>query len=188
MARAVFLDRDGTITRDTGYTHRIDELELLPGAVDGLRMLSALGYCLVVVSNQSGVARGLFSEDDMHAFNRTLVDRLAESGQTLQAIYCCPLHPGASVPRYRADSPLRKPEPGMLLQAAAEHSIDLHGSFMIGDKKSDVLAGQGAGCRTILLQTGEAGRGEPDLQVQPDWIAADLQEAARIISRERDAK
>ena len=179
---AVFLDRDGTLIEDVGYPHRPEDLRLLPGVVPALQKLQALGFVLVVVTNQSGIARGYFSEDQMHAFHTLLCERLAEAGVRIEAIYHCPFHPDASVSKYRCDSPLRKPKPGMLLLAAEELRLDLPASYAVGDKKSDVLAGQAAGCRTVLVQTGKAGTGEATLAASPDVAAADLAIAAEWIS------
>ncbi len=178
---AVFLDRDGTLIEDVGYPHRLEDLRLLPGVVPPLQKLQALGFVLVVVTNQSGIARGYFSKDQMHAFHALLGERLEAAGVRIEALYHCPFHPNASVAEYRGDSPLRKPKPGMLLLAAEEHGLDLAASFSIGDKKSDVLAGQAAGCRTILVQTGKAGAGEPELAAEPDFVAIDLAAAAEWI-------
>lgn len=179
--RAIFLDRDGTINHDPGFVHRVADLELLPGVVEGLRRMMAAGYLLVIVSNQSGVARGMFSEAQMHAFNAALLERLAAAGVSIEAVYCCPFHRDATVTAYRQDSPLRKPSPGMLLQAMAEHGIDLAASFAVGDKRSDVAAGRAAGCRTILLRTGAAGSDAEAANVEPDFVADDLIAAAEII-------
>ena len=184
MHRAIFLDRDGTLTRDVGFTHRVDDLELLSGAAEGLQTLAAAGFRLVLVTNQSGIARGLFSEADMHIFHRALEERLASLGVRLAGIYFCPFHPTSGQREYCRESPLRKPAPGMLLAAAADLDLDLASSFAIGDKRSDIAAGAAAGCRTILVQTGMAGRGEPELaHVVPDYTAADLAAAAQIIAR-----
>lgn len=179
--RGVFLDRDGTLVHDGGFVHRIQDLRLLDGVVPGLRRIAALGFRLVIATNQSGVARGLFTEGDMHAFNQALCRQLSTDGVTIAAVYCCTVHPTQGIGKYRCDSPLRKPRPGMILQAAAEHDLDLATSFVIGDKKSDIVAGQAAGCRTVLLATGAAGRGEPDLTPRPDQVAADMEAAAEWI-------
>ena len=176
--RAIFLDRDGTLIRDQGFVHRPEDLQLLDNVVAGLRRMSAAGFGLYITTNQSGIARGYFSEADMHAFNAALRERLRAEDVDIKAIYHCPFHPEGSVEFYRQDSPLRKPRPGMILQAAAEHHLDLPASVAIGDKKSDILAGQAAGCRTILVRTGARGAGEPDLQANPDFIAPDLLAAA----------
>ncbi len=180
---AVFLDRDGTLNRDVGFTHRVEDLQLLDQAIAGLQRMAALGFRLFITTNQSGIARGYFSEVDMHAFNRALCQQLRAAGVVIEAIYYCPSHPTGSVEAYRFDSPLRKPRPGMILQAADEHSLDLSASFAIGDKKSDVLAGQAAGCRTILVRSGAAGQGEMHLSALPDFVAGDLLEAAEWIAQ-----
>jgi D-glycero-D-manno-heptose 1,7-bisphosphate phosphatase len=180
--RAIFLDRDGTLNEDTGFTHELDRLRLLPGVVAGLRALTALGYRLVIVTNQSGIARGRFSEDDMRRFNDALIDRLADEGIEIAGIYFSPYHPTEGIGRYRRDSPCRKPRPGMLLAAGRDLDLDLPASFAIGDKKSDMAAGQAAGCRTILVRTGHGGRGEPELEVEPDAVATDLEHAAGLIA------
>lgn len=178
--RAVFLDRDGTLTFDTGYTYRVEDFRLLDHAVEGLQLLASLGLSLVVVTNQSGIARGRFTEGDMHRYNACLLQALREHGIVIAGLYYCPFHPDG-IGAYRRDSDLRKPAPGMLLEAAREHQLDLSRSFAVGDKKSDILAGQAAGCKTFLVRTGMAGQGEPELTAQPDWVVADMLEAARII-------
>ncbi len=178
---AIFLDRDGTLNVDVGFTHRTGDLVLIENVCAGLRRLQDQGFLLFIVTNQSGIARGLFSEADMHAFNAALRKALAGGGIAITDVYYCPYHPTAGVGRWRRDSPLRKPHPGMLLRAAEEHDLDLSRSFAIGDKKSDVLAGRAAGCRTILVQTGCAGRDEPHLAAEPEYTAADLVQAARFV-------
>jgi D-glycero-D-manno-heptose 1,7-bisphosphate phosphatase len=179
--RGVILDRDGTLVVDTGFVHRVTDLRLLDGVVPGLRRLAALEFRLVIATNQSGVARGLFSEADMQAFNEALCRRLRAEGITIEAVYCSTVHPTEGIGKYRCDSPLRKPRPGMILQAAAEHDLDLAASYVVGDKKSDIVAGQAAGCRTVLLATGAGGRGEEELSAQADHLAADMQAAAEWI-------
>ncbi len=178
---AIFLDRDGTLNIDTGYTHRPQDLRLHDHVLPGLQKLVALGFELVIVTNQSGIARGHFDEGQMHAFHQALRDQLATAGISLAGIYHCPFHPEATRECFRQDSPLRKPRPGMLLAAAADLALDLSASVAIGDKKSDIAAGQAAGCRTILVQTGQQGAGEPELNVTPDHVAADLVAAAAWI-------
>ncbi len=181
--RAVFLDRDGTITRDVGYPHRMVDLELLPNAVAGLARMSRLGYRLVITTNQSGVARGMFSEADVQKFHQALGALLKSDGVVIDAIYYCPYHPTEGQGEYRRESPLRKPGDGMLRLAAAEHDLDLAASVAIGDKKSDVLAGQRAGCHTILLRTGAAGSDAEVLATPPEFVADDLLDAAHFMER-----
>jgi D-glycero-D-manno-heptose 1,7-bisphosphate phosphatase len=141
-----FLDRDGVLIVDCGYPHRPDQLVLIPGAAEAVKRLNAAGYVVVIVTNQSGVARGLFSEEVMHGFNALLVARLAEAGARIDAVYACPFHAEAVDDRYRhPDHPDRKPNPGMLLKAVAEHDLDPARSLMIGDQPSDMEAARRAG-------------------------------------------
>ena len=181
--RAIFLDRDGTLNVDVGFTHRVEDLQLLPNVVPGLARLQDLGFELLITTNQSGIARGYFTESDMHAFNNALVARLQAEGITISAAYFCPFHPTEGVGRYRRDSPLRKPQGGMILRAAAAHGINLAESFAIGDKTSDIIAGQAAGCRTILVRRGVGGEQRTEPTARPDFVADDLLESARFVER-----
>ena len=143
---AAFLDRDGVLIVDCGYPHRPDQLVLIPGAAEAVKRLNEAGYVTVIVTNQSGVARGLFSEETMHGFNALLVARLAEAGARIDAVYAAPHHAEAVDDRYRhPDHPDRKPNPGMLLRAIAEHDLDPARSLMIGDQPSDMEAARRAG-------------------------------------------
>lgn len=153
---AAFLDRDGVLIVDSGYPHRPDQLVLIPGAADAVKRLNAAGYVTVIVTNQSGVARGMFSEETMHDFNRRLVARLAEGGGRIDAVYACPFHSEAADERYRhPDHPDRKPNPGMLLRAMAEWPVDAARSVMVGDKAIDLEAGRRAGVRALLFPGGD---------------------------------
>jgi D-glycero-D-manno-heptose 1,7-bisphosphate phosphatase len=181
LKRAVFLDRDGTLNRDRGFVHRVEDLELLDGVPQGLARMAALGFELVITTNQSGIARGYFTEAEMHAFNAALCERLRSQDVDIAAIYYCPFHPTEGIGPYRRESELRKPRGGMLLAAARERGLDLSASFAIGDKHSDVLAGKAAGCRTILLRGAKAATSAAD--GRPDFLAADLNEAAAVIER-----
>ena len=152
---AVFLDRDGVLIEDTGYPHLEEHLRLVPGAAEAVRRLNALGYLCVVVTNQSGVARGLFSEAQMKVFNALLVRRLASKGAVIAGVYACPFHAEALDERYRhADHPDRKPNPGMILRAVAEHHIDPARSFLIGDQPSDLEAARRAGIPGFRFEGG----------------------------------
>ena len=150
---AVFLDRDNTIIEDPGYIDDPDKVRLLPGAAEAIRGLREQGHMVIVASNQSGVARGLFSEATLSLVHQRLESLLAEENATIDAAYYCPFLPGseAVVEAYRKDSDLRKPNPGMLVRAAKEHDLDLRRSWMIGDSSRDMEAGHRAGCRTILV-------------------------------------
>jgi len=183
--RAIFLDRDGTLNQDVGFTHRVEDLKLLPGACDGLRRLQQAGFELVITTNQSGIARGHFSEDQMHAFNAALVGRLSAEGIAIAGVYFCPFHPTEGQGPYRQDSPLRKPNPGMIRQASRELDLDPSVSFAIGDKLADVAAGKAAGCRAILIAGGPAEPHDSRLDVTPDCVVGDLVEAADFIEQNR---
>ena len=149
---AAFLDRDGVLIEDCGYPHRPEHLQLIPGAAAAVRRMKAAGYRTVIVTNQAGVARGLFSEDQMRAFNALLLARLAEDGAVIDAVYAAPHHADAVDARYRhPDHPDRKPNPGMLLRAIAEHDLDPARSFIIGDRDTDIEAGARAGVEGFLF-------------------------------------
>jgi D-glycero-D-manno-heptose 1,7-bisphosphate phosphatase len=178
---AIFLDRDGTLNVDVGFAHRVDDLQLIEGVVPGLRRLHELGFALVITTNQSGIARGYFSEAEMHAFNQALVELLAAEGIAIAGVYYCPFHPTEGQGRYRQESPLRKPYPGMIQLAAKELQLDVARSFAIGDKPSDVAAGRAAGCRTVQLASGVAQYGAADAAA--DFLARDLVDAAGYIER-----
>jgi D-glycero-D-manno-heptose 1,7-bisphosphate phosphatase len=150
-APAIFLDRDGTLNRDAGYVHRLEDLALLDGVSSSLARLKRAGFLLIVVSNQSGVARGLYSEADVQRFHAQLNLQLMAADAGIDAFYYCPFHPEATLAQYRAASPLRKPELGMFELACRDFAIDVPRSFMIGDKPSDVEFGLRAGLGTFLI-------------------------------------
>lgn len=155
--RAAFLDRDGVICVDRGYLHRSEDFAFVPGAVEGLRRLAAYGYALTVVTNQSGIARGYFSEDDYAALTRHMVTRLEQAGIRLAGIRHCPHLPHAEVAAYRQACACRKPAPGMILQLAQALNLDLAASVLVGDKGSDIQAGRAAGVgRCLRVRSGHA--------------------------------
>lgn len=180
LHRAAFIDRDGVINREFGYVHRVDQFELLPGVLEGLRMLQDAGYRLVVVTNQAGVAHGYYDEaaiDTLHAHMQALFD---QAGVHLVGIYHCPHHPKAKVEAYRQQCHCRKPEPGMLLQAAQDLKLDLSASVLVGDKVSDIQAGTAAGVPfTVMVESGH------DLtdtdKAHASMVAPDLLAAAQAI-------
>ncbi len=155
MKKAIFLDRDGTIIVDKGFVHKKEDLELLPGAVEAIKLAREAGFMVVVVTNQSGVARGYFTEEEVKNFNAHLNRVLGQRGARIDAFYYCPHHPEAPIPTYRKACLCRKPQPGLILQAARELDIDLSQSWTIGDSPRDVEAGRRAGCKTILLEKGK---------------------------------
>lgn len=176
--RAVFLDRDGTIIREVGYLSEPSGIELLPGSVEALKRLKAAGFILVVVTNQSGIARGYYGEKELAAIHVTLDKMLKGQGASIDAYYYCPHHPEHGDVR---DCPCRKPRTGMAAQAAREHGIDLAGSYFVGDKASDVEMGKNAGGRSILVLTGFGIREKgvlEELGISPDTVCEGLPEAA----------
>ncbi len=179
--KAVFLDRDDTLIEDPGYINHPSQVKLLPGAAASLAQLRKIGYRLVVVSNQSGVARGLVTEEGLAQIHHTLEKLLADEGAYLDAIYYCPFHPEGSISKYRMESELRKPAPGMLLKAAKELDIDLSQSWMIGDSYRDVEAGKRAGCKTILINNPVKPVVKNPSDPEPDRQAVNIREAVNII-------
>jgi len=174
---AVFLDRDGVVIKDKNYQYKVADLELIEGASDSIKRLNAAGFLVIIVSNQSGIARGYFTEKDLEEFNSALLSEFKERGAMIDAIYYCPHHPTeAKVKKYMVECDCRKPKPGILLKAAKEHGIELSKSWMIGDKESDVFAGKAAGCRTVLIGRKNA---------LADYSAKDLNEAVDYILRTR---
>lgn len=137
---AAFLDRDGVLNVDRGYIHKLDDLELIPGAAAAVRLLNDAGYYVIVVTNQSGVARGYYSEEAVKQFNVHLQDVLAAEGAHVDAFYYCPHHPDGAIKELAIRCRCRKPEPGMLEQAARDWPIDRDRSFLIGDKDDDLAA------------------------------------------------
>ena len=185
--RAIFLDRDNTIIVNDGYLGDPSKVKLLPGAAAALASLRRLDFRIIVVSNQSGVARGMFDEAAVEAVNAEMVRQLRQqAGAHIDASYYCPFHPDASVPEYRVDHEWRKPKPGMLKAAAESFGLDLARCWMIGDQPRDIAAGAAVGCRTILLSDPES---PPQPQesapaVTPNFVVRTLADAARIILRE----
>ena len=183
MKPAAFLDRDGTIVQDGGYACDYRRIRVYPFSGVSIRRLNDVGIPVVVVTNQSAVARGICTAEQVEAVNHWIHSRLIDEGARIDAFYWCPFHPEGSVPAYAKSSRMRKPAPGMLKLAAREMDLDLGKSVMIGDKLSDVAAGEAAGCRTILVRTGygesESKRFEED-GIHPRHVAGDLQEAVSL--------
>jgi histidinol-phosphate phosphatase family protein len=177
VRRAVFLDRDGTINEEVGYLDDPDRLRLVPGAAEAIRLLNEAGILAIVISNQAGIGRGYFSATTVEAIHKRLAERLAKRGAHYDAVYYCPHHP-------RDECDCRKPKAGMLVQAAREHGIDMRRAFIVGDKASDLEAGQQVGCRTVLVLTGY---GEQAREIfnyyhfRPDYISTDLRDAVQWI-------
>ncbi len=183
MDAAVFLDRDDTLIANDGDLGEPERVRLIHGVSDGLRALREAGYRLIVVTNQAGVARGRFTEEDVDAVHQrvsTLVDDGAGGRNIINRFYYCPYHPQAEIAEYRRDHPWRKPHPGMLLQAARDLNLDLASSWMIGDQRRDVEAGRSAGCRTVLVSEDESLIGD----AQPTTAASSFGEAVQAVLRQ----
>lgn len=182
-AWAVFLDRDGTINQEVGYIRELEKLVLIPGSGEAVARLNAMGIPVVVVTNQSGPARGFYPEAHVFALHDRLRFVLAEAGATVDAVYHCPHLPEGVVPEYTQVCTCRKPAPGMLQRAALERGIDLQRSYMVGDKGVDVGAGRAAGCKTVLLRTGYGAEELAQLppELSPDHVAEDLAAAVAWI-------
>jgi D-glycero-D-manno-heptose 1,7-bisphosphate phosphatase len=153
---ALFLDRDGVLNEDRGYVHRWEDFRWIPGAKDAVAAFNRAGWLVIVVTNQSGVGRGYYTEDDMHGLHAHMAQELAAAGAHVDAWYFCPQHPDSRLERYRhPDPPRRKPNPGMILEALQEWPIDPAASLLIGDKPSDLEAALRAGIRGVLFTGGD---------------------------------
>lgn len=184
--RAVFVDKDGTLVVNVPNSIDPKQIALTPGAGPALARLRAGGYDIVLVSNQSGVAHGLFTEDDLDAVWRRLADLLAPYKVALDGIYYCPHDPAGGVPRHAIACRCRKPQPGLLWRAAVDRGYELACSWLIGDILDDVEAGNRAGCRTILLDVGNETEWRPGPGRHATYVAHTFEEAARRILRGRD--
>lgn len=178
--RAVFLDRDGTLVYPRHDPANPDELVVPETVIPPLRALQQAGFLLVLVTNQSCVACGHMTEDDLAVVHAELAERLNRDDVRLDAVYYCPHHPDGTIPRYAVDCDCRKPAPGMFLQAGADLCIDLSRSWCIGDILDDIEAGRRAGCRTVLVDLGTESL-PADPRRSPDFVAADTEHALRII-------
>lgn len=178
---AVFVDRDNTLIHDPGYLRHADHVRLLPGVGEAVGQLRQAGFPVVVVTNQSGVARGYLTEDELASVHQRMQELLQGTGSGVDAIYYCPYltGPDAVVEEYRKDSDLRKPRPGMLQRAATDMNLDLAASWMIGDSERDIQAGKAVGCKTVFI-----GNGNLETETLPDFTAASFAKAAEIVLKE----
>lgn len=147
----IFLDRDGVINVDTGYVYRPEDLKLLPGVARGMRRLKELGYQLIIITNQSGVARGMFTLEQVAEFHQKLKEELAKEGATFDDLFVCPHHPSGKVSAFTIACDCRKPATGLINQAVTKHSIDLAKSFLVGDKDTDITCAENAHIRGIQI-------------------------------------
>lgn len=185
MHRAVFLDRDGTVNEEVGYLRDLADLRLISGAGAAIRRLNEAGIKVILVTNQAGIARGYFPESLLQDIHARLEQMLREEGASLDAIYYCPHHPTAGNSHYTRVCDCRKPGTGMIDRAARDLDIDVRGSYVVGDKWSDVELGQRAGAHAILVKSGYApddpGNIRPTHLREPDFVAHTISEAAEWI-------
>jgi len=183
--RAVFIDRDGTLSEEVGYINHVSRFRLFPYASSAIKHLNENGWLAIVITNQAGVARGYFSEDTIHAVHDAMTNELKRKGAQLDAIYYCAHHPSVGEPPYRLDCDCRKPKPGLISRAVNDFGINLEESWMVGDRYSDVELARNAGINSMFVMSGY-GRGEwehqrPNWTEQPDLVAEDLLGAVRLI-------
>lgn len=186
----IFLDRDGTINEEMGYINHLDRFIIFPFVAESIRIFKEKGYFVIVVTNQSGVARGYFTEDLVKAIHKKLKTQLKEFGTGVDAIYYCPHHPKEGYGKYVKDCRCRKPKPGMIEQAMRDFDINLNKSFMIGDRFKDMIFGKKMNLKTGFVKTGY-GKGEFEYQrksweFQPDIMGDNLLEIARQIANASD--
>lgn len=180
---AVFLDKDGTLIEDVPYNVAPNEMRLVPGAEEALHLLARCGYRLIVVSNQPGVALGLFPEYALRAVEERLQELLLPAGVSLHGFYYCPHFPKAKIAAYRLHCDCRKPAAGMLKRAARDHALKLRHCWLVGDILDDIEAGRRANCRTVLINNGNETEWELTAERCPHAVAPNLLEAANIIAR-----
>ncbi|MEK9180426.1 MAG: HAD family hydrolase [Patescibacteria group bacterium] len=181
--KAVFFDRDGTIIRQVELLHKVRDVRLFPRAAKAIKEINKLGYLAIVVTNQPVVARGIIGPKEVDEIHAVLLGRLKRSGAKIDAVYFCPHHPEATLKKYRLKCRCRKPEIGMLIQAAKKYGIDLKKSFMVGDSTRDIQAGNRAKMKTILVKTGHGGKDVWQFQSKPDFVVSDIMKAAQVIRR-----
>ena len=183
----MFLDRDGTLLEEAGYLDRLERLVFFPYAIDAVRLLNRAGYAVVLMTNQSGIARGLYEEQFVREAHDEMATRLRAGGAAIDGFYYCPHHPEATVERYRQDCDCRKPAPGMLFRAAAELDLDLARSFTVGDKWTDVEVAAAAGTQGLLVRTGygRSSEASPVPGLQPAAIVDNVIGAVAWILDER---
>ncbi len=175
--KALFVDRDGVINREKDYVFRKEEFEFIDGVFEAMKEITGLGYKIIVITNQAGIARGLYSEEDFHQLTGWMIEVFRKKGVEIASVYYDPYHPEYGRGKYKKKSPRRKPAPGMILDAAREHRLDLQRSVLVGDKLTDIEAGRRAGVgRLFLVRTGHPFREE---EVPEDCeVAEDLREVA----------
>ena len=183
MKKAVFLDRDGTINREVDNLRDLSQLRFLPGAARAIERMNKLGYLVIIITNQPVVARGLLTAKELDEIHAVIIRRLGSKNARIDAIYYCPHHPNANVRKYRMECKCRKPNTGLVRQAMRKFHIAPRKSFMVGDTMPDIVMGGRAKLTTILVKTGGANRNDRGYTAEPDFVAKNLGEAARIIKK-----
>ena len=190
MRKTFFLDRDGVMIKDENYLADPAKVRLCPGCAEAIRRIAGAGYQIIVTSNQSGIARGYFSWEEVKAVERRIEELLDGAGAPKPAAwYYCPHHPRGAIAEYAVECDCRKPKPGLLLQAGREHDVDFENAFMIGDKLSDLKAAFAAGCRSgALVMTGHGGEQKLELLEKPYLTARNILDAAeKLLAAEESA-
>lgn len=192
MERAVFVDRDGVISEEVGYLADVEHVRLIPRSAEAVKVINQSALKIIAITNQSGVARGYFSEEMLGHVHRKMEQLLSDQGALLDGIYYCPHHPEGTVEAYRIECDCRKPSAGLLIQAAEEHAIDLSSSYLVGDKRTDIECAHRAGAKGILVLTGY---GKDELSTinsaalaQPEYVAADLLDAVQWIIKDKTSE
>lgn len=180
MTPALFLDRDGVINVDHGYVHRQADFEFLPGIFDLVRCARSLGMVTVVITNQAGIGRGLYTESDFAGLTAWMCEQFARQSAPIARVYFCPTHPSAGLDHYRVDSPMRKPNPGMVLAAKRDLALDLSGSVLLGDKPTDLQAGLAAGVALNLMLAPAAAR--PILPTGGEQVSSLSEAQSRLVA------
>lgn len=187
LRRAVFLDRDGTINEEVGYVNHPDRFKIIPGVVKAIKILNEMGFLVIVVTNQGGVAKGFFDEKFLNKLHNKLIKELKRKGAKIDAIYYCPHHPHGKVKEYSIVCNCRKPATGLIEKACEDFNIDMENSYLVGDQKRDIEFGKKLKLKTILVKTGY-GKGELffkkfDNDTKPDYVSENLLEAVRWIRK-----
>lgn len=172
---AVFLDRDGVLSEEKSYITSVESLKIFPYTAECIRQIHRKGYYAIVITNQSGVARGLFTENELYQMNEYLIQQTG-----VDAVYYCPHHENGVIGKYRQQCNCRKPKTGLIERAYSEYAIDLQRSLMVGDRASDIMTGQNAGMKTVLLESGY-GTAKLEKEVVPDYILNNLRDVIGIL-------
>ncbi len=184
--KAVFIDKDGTLIENVPYNVNPKLIQFTDGMKEGLKLLSQAGYKLIIISNQSGIARGKFKEEELLSLGDHLCKKLEKMGVPIAGFYYCPHHPGGKIEQYSINCFCRKPNPGMLFQASRDHSINLAESWMVGDILDDMEAGRRTECRTIMINNGNETEWRLTSNRRPHFVANNMLEVAELILAEQD--